>query len=489
MNCFSPAKRRLLGTSISFIAFCTALVSPTVFATGMTIGAGGSSSMGAGTINLDCGDLVVEGTLNMDDGTLNNVRNVIIGNGGVLNGHAGSINLSGDWTNNGGSTNPGSSQVTFNTNCSSDTINISGNSRFWNFSLQTTSGRQVTFAAGSTTTVDGHLIMNGAGDENNPANLLKIRSSSPGTPAYLLVNGPYDISSVDVRDNHATQPGEWVNWGQPEEFDSIDGGGNFRWFRSGAMPGQLTFKVTKQFDDGNPGNVTVHLSCNTGLILDQQKVISSSKPVTFVLSSIDATEVGPNCRIWEETEAGYAASYAVPYCNEFTESCAAVNSGDEQGCFFSDAHPREGSEQNECNITNSLQPVPFTINKEWLFEGQANLPVESVAHIDLDCSNTALDYPHSWSYELLGNDSVVQNIYPRWQGDTVCTVQENLPMSGVESSGCDENYTIKPNDAPLSCTVSNTVYFEGIPTLSEWGMALMALLMLGMGYISFRRVV
>src|SRR5690606_14263175 len=139
-----------------------------------------------------------------------------------------------DWSNNGGSTNPGSSQVTFNTDCSSDTINISGNSSFWNLSLQTTSGRQVTFAAGSTTMVDGHLIMNGAGDENNPANLLKIRSSSPGTPAYLLVNGPYAISKVDVRDNHATQPGEWINWGQPEVFDSIDGGGNFRWFRSGA---------------------------------------------------------------------------------------------------------------------------------------------------------------------------------------------------------------------------------------------------------------
>jgi hypothetical protein len=83
---------------------------------------------------------------------------------------------------------------------------------------------------------------------------------------------------------------------------------------------------------------------------------------------------------------------------------------------------------------------------------------------------------------------VVQNIYPRWQGDTVCTVTENLHLSGIESSGCDEPYTIKPNDAALSCTVTNTVYFEGIPTLSEWGMALMALLMLGMGYISVRRV-
>jgi len=29
-----------------------------------------------------------------------------------------------------------------------------------------------------------------------------------------------------------------------------------------------------------------------------------------------------------------------------------------------------------------------------------------------------------------------------------------------------------------SCLITNTVFFEGIPTLSQWGMAIMALLML-----------
>jgi hypothetical protein len=37
------------------------------------------------------------------------------------------------------------------------------------------------------------------------------------------------------------------------------------------------------------------------------------------------------------------------------------------------------------------------------------------------------------------------------------------------------------------CTVTNTVFFEGIPTLSQWGMAIMALLMLGVGMVGFRR--
>jgi hypothetical protein len=32
------------------------------------------------------------------------------------------------------------------------------------------------------------------------------------------------------------------------------------------------------------------------------------------------------------------------------------------------------------------------------------------------------------------------------------------------------------------------VFFEGIPTLSQYGMALMALLMLGMGFVAVRRI-
>ena len=38
-----------------------------------------------------------------------------------------------------------------------------------------------------------------------------------------------------------------------------------------------------------------------------------------------------------------------------------------------------------------------------------------------------------------------------------------------------------------SCLITNTVFFEGIPTLSQYGMAIMALLMLGVGMVGFRR--
>jgi hypothetical protein len=41
----------------------------------------------------------------------------------------------------------------------------------------------------------------------------------------------------------------------------------------------------------------------------------------------------------------------------------------------------------------------------------------------------------------------------------------------------------------IACEIVNTVFFEGIPTLNRFGMAILALLMLGVGLIGFRRLV
>ena len=41
----------------------------------------------------------------------------------------------------------------------------------------------------------------------------------------------------------------------------------------------------------------------------------------------------------------------------------------------------------------------------------------------------------------------------------------------------------------IACEIVNTVFFEGIPTLNQYGMAILALLMLGVGFVGFRRFV
>ncbi|NNJ79124.1 MAG: IPTL-CTERM sorting domain-containing protein, partial [Xanthomonadales bacterium] len=44
-------------------------------------------------------------------------------------------------------------------------------------------------------------------------------------------------------------------------------------------------------------------------------------------------------------------------------------------------------------------------------------------------------------------------------------------------------------DEEAGCDVEGTVFFEGIPTLSQYGMAIMVLLMLGVGFVGMRRFV
>ncbi len=74
-------------------------------------------------------------------------------------------------------------------------------------------------------------------------------------------------------------------------------------------------------------------------------------------------------------------------------------------------------------------------------------------------------------------------------GGTDCTVEESFDDAIVESqNGCADPETIEAGQ-DKSCEIVNTVFFEGIPTLNQYGMAILALLMLGVGFVGFRRFV
>lgn len=477
---------RSFGASV--IALLLAGTAP-AFGEGLTVGSDDVFNLNGAMVDLDCGDLTIEGEFNMGaGGTLNNVGSVII-DGGTLNGDSGTFNVSGDWLNTGGTFDGGTSQVTWNTDCSSATINVSGDNDFYNMTVQTTTGREIQFAAGSTQTFAGHLVMNGTTRAVEGGDLLRI--SSTGGPAFFVVNGTYAIDRVNVSDNHALTPGEWVDFGHPEDFDSIDSGGNSRWFRN-APPGVDSFRiqVSKTYDDNNPNEVQVTLDCNTGLPIMQTHGVAPGNPINFVVTSIDATEEGPNCEVYEEETPGYAPTYAVPSCHEYTGDCEADNTPPDTGCYYTDIHPGEGDSQNFCDITNTLQPSTLTVNKEWLaFEDHPAFFINN-ATVTVSCSATADGEPDYWIWDLSGNnESRTFDIFPRWQGDTVCSVSENVIEHGVISEGCDDSYAFEPGSPNASCDMTNTFFAEGIPTLSEWGLLIMTLLMMGVGLVAVRRLV
>jgi hypothetical protein len=79
------------------------------------------------------------------------------------------------------------------------------------------------------------------------------------------------------------------------------------------------------------------------------------------------------------------------------------------------------------------------------------------------------------------------SVFPHWDGSTSCSVTED-PEVGVlqDVSNCDSIALAPGLDG--ECTIVNTRLFAGIPTMSQYGLALLALLMLGIGLVAYRRM-
>jgi hypothetical protein len=263
------------------------------------------------------------------------------------------------------------------------------------------------------------------------------------------------------------------------EFHSqITGAGTTNFFvddvsiTGGEPPALARFLVTKDFDDDNPGEVDVTVSCNTGLPLVQTIGVSEGAPINFVVG--DFEQGAMNCSISEGEPDGYTAVY---------------NEG--AGCDF---EALVGG-QYFCNIDNNLDPVEVVVTKVWIDENpQYN--AQNIADASWYCDNVAFD-PNEGAYDDSGLLSFYGNpgvdsffVYPSWDGGTHCSVTEVFVLdSGIEidDSECD-SVVVFPG-AGGSCTIYNTRLYEGIPTLSQYGLAVLALLMLGVGFVGFRRFV
>jgi hypothetical protein len=193
-----------------------------------SVPAGAQASLGAGSVDLACTDLFVAGTLQVNAGSLRNVRNVAIQPGGLLNGGSGLIEVGGNWSNSGSFT-AGTGTVNFRELCAAGSATITGNTTFHRASFVTATGRNYVFAVGSTQTVASVLEI--AGTVSNP---IQFRSSAPGQVAFinLLIGGTQLIQHVGVTDVWAT--GQWL---APFQTNEGGGGNANRWFGTPSGPG------------------------------------------------------------------------------------------------------------------------------------------------------------------------------------------------------------------------------------------------------------
>ncbi|MEE8339110.1 MAG: IPTL-CTERM sorting domain-containing protein [Xanthomonadales bacterium] len=255
--------------------------------------------------------------------------------------------------------------------------------------------------------------------------------------------------------------------------------------------GDLTvFTVQKRFVDGN--NITpvqLNISCNDGLPLNSSLTVLPNEgvfgdfEVTFIVEKFTDGEL--DCEIWEDTPAGYTATYQ---CQAEANCTAGEDSGP---CAFQGVGI---GENNLCLIQNHVDPVAFTVNKQWLF-ASSDVDIEDTARISLFCNNVTDgdgEYNQgsmSWSWDFeIDNAQQTATVYPNFDGSTRCWAVEKAIDSAVESDhGCADPVTVLVGDGPHSCTVINTVFYEGIPTLNQYGLLLFSALMLLTGMAATRR--
>jgi hypothetical protein len=248
------------------------------------------------------------------------------------------------------------------------------------------------------------------------------------------------------------------------------------------------FTVTKDFTDDNPSGVMVYIDCDTGLPLQQDFEIFDAvdSEVTFVVTSYLPGTM--ECTIIEEpVPDGYSGSYVA---GPGPSGVAGSITGGDTACVFSAVIGGTFT----CEITNAANPATFTVYKEWIILNNGGDEVIEYAAVTIMCDRIIAggdynsDLGHWYKSGNLGDGQYLSATVDTTGGPATCWAAEQINQSGVESS--DDCYPREIAAGGSSeCTFVNTVFFEGIPTLNQYGLALLALLMLGVGAIGFRRFV
>ena len=290
---------------------------------------------------------------------------------------------------------------------------------------------------------------------------------------------------------------------------------------------RAAFTVYKNFSDNNPNiGVTIHMDCFNALPQQQMQTvipdgITNSWELEFIAKDFVQGEL--DCTIWEEDVPGYQSGYDCG--NDVGTATYDCDDGDgftnwdyhEGPCTFTDVDTTglEGTaDQAVCNIQNRPELVPVIVHKDWVIDGDDGSSLSPYYKLNLvcddyiegghrvkrcgmgskeaDCANPS---NRNWEKKLyrgtsngFSDKSYTATVRPDWDGGTYCWVDEYVADSTVDvDNDCGRGSLILTIGGSDSCKITNTVFFEGIPTLSQYGMAILALLMLGVGFVSFRR--
>jgi uncharacterized repeat protein (TIGR01451 family) len=250
-------------------------------------------------------------------------------------------------------------------------------------------------------------------------------------------------------------------------------------------------RVTKDFTDDFPGEVTVQLTCNAGLPLQQKFVLSDGERVDFSVYAFEPGEM--DCSVEEIIGLpGYAPSYMASDPDGAAEDARS----EPEGCYF------DGISGGTlfCDISNDPTGFTYQVTKVWENLG-AVVPPDTMAEVVVECENVWIDgsiQSASTVFTFYSPDKATQSFSPGTANPdvdgaaTACrAVEVNVGASAVETDqGCAEAIVFEfGGDTIQGCTITNSVFFEGIPVLGRTGSIILALLLLGVGLVGYRRLI
>jgi hypothetical protein len=244
------------------------------------------------------------------------------------------------------------------------------------------------------------------------------------------------------------------------------------------------------FDDGNPAmQVLVRKVCNDGLPLTANETLGNLDSVTFVTTDLG---LGWECIITAEFTGNYVADYI-----------ADGGVGVPGGCVFD----TELEVDSTCLIEMNPLPATVIVGKSWetsgAVAGDIDFNATIIARAGLDgvivgatpCligGEPHLSDPIAFCLKLDFSGETPADrsfkVITGYLGATIDLFEVDGASSVEVSDDCGGDVTVTPGST-ATCDFTNTVFFEGIPTLSQYGLAIMALLMLGVGFVGFRRFV
>lgn len=175
------------------VGICCAIASASVAANAIRVPDGATLSLSSGEVRTVCADLHVGGLADAGSGAMRALGDVAIDADGALAGGSARIEVGGDWRNLGTFL-ADSSAVVFVDGCGASST-LSGDLAFHDLEIRSDSGRSIVFPAGSTTTVAGHLVIDGG--DGAPVD---VRSSNLAQSAAicLLEGATATLASVDL---------------------------------------------------------------------------------------------------------------------------------------------------------------------------------------------------------------------------------------------------------------------------------------------------